>query len=116
MELVFLALRPLGPFSQILDALFEKTAVALVGLDLGAKFLNFDLQRTGFRGCFKYFIRGCNSLHGTVSVTVSILPPFQLGRVDTVGTIIQALRAELTFFYGPGKRWLAKTGRFRSLS
>ncbi|SDF01486.1 hypothetical protein SAMN05421538_1257 [Paracoccus isoporae] len=116
MELVFLALRPLCPLSQILDALFEKTAFALVGLNLGAKLLNFGLQRTGFRGGFRYHSRGCNSLQGTVSVPVSILPPFQLGRVDTVGTIIQAFRAKLPVFYGSGKRWLAETGRFRSFS
>ncbi|WBU62613.1 hypothetical protein PAE61_01085 (plasmid) [Paracoccus aerodenitrificans] len=50
MELVFLTLRPLGPISQIFDALFEKIAFALIGLNLGAKFLNFGLQHTGFRG------------------------------------------------------------------
>lgn len=55
MELVFFALRTLGPFSQILDALFEKTAFALVGLKLGAELLNLGLQRTGFRGCFTCF-------------------------------------------------------------
>ena len=90
--------------------------VYTVGLGLGAKLLNFGLQRTGFRGCFRCFRRGCNSLHSTVSVPVSIFPPFQLGRVDTVGTVIQTFCAELPIFYGSGKRWLAETSCFRSLS
>ena len=116
MELVFFTLRTLGPLSQILNALFEKIAFALIGLDLGAKLLNFGLQCTGYRGYFRCFIRGCNSLHGTVPVPVSIFPPFQLGRVDTVGTVIQTFCAELPIFYGSGKRWLAETSCFRSLS
>ena len=116
MELVFLTLRPLGPISQIFDALFEKIAFALIGLNLGAKFLNFGLQHTGFRGCLRCFTRGCNSLHGTVSVPVSIFPPFQLGRVYAVGTVIQTFCAELPVFYRPRKRWLTETGRFRSFS
>jgi hypothetical protein len=114
--LVFLALCPLCPLFQILNALFQKTAFALVGLGLGAKLLNFGLQRTGFTGCFRCFGRGCNSLHSTVPVPVSILPPFQLCRVDAVGAIIKTFRAKLPFFYGSGKSWLAEICRFRSFS
>ena len=84
--------------------------------DFARASFNFGLQRTGFTGCFRCFNKGCNSLHDTVSVPVSIFPPFQLGRVDTVGTVIQTFCAELPIFYGSGKRWLAETSCFRSLS
>ena len=93
--MVFLALCPLCPLFQILNALLQKATFALVGLDLGAKLLNFGLQRTGFRGCFRCFSGCCNSLHSTVPVPVSIFPPFQLCRVDTVGTMTAAFNVAI---------------------
>lgn len=114
--MVFLAFRPFRPVLQILDALFKKTAFSLVGLHLGTKLLNFSLQFIGFKGCFRCFSGGCNSLHITVSVPVSILPPLQLRCIDTIGAIIQTPCAELPAFYSSRKCWLTETNRLRSFS
>ena len=114
--MVFLAFRSFRPVLQILDALFKKTAFSLIGFHLGTKPLNFSLQCIGFKGCFRCFSGGCNSLRITVSVPVSILPPLQLRCIDTIGAIIQTPCAELPTFYSSRKCRLTETNRLRSFS